>query len=268
MFKWYVELTCKDEILLAFLTTCFHEPSCTIIQNSSERYYIVVKEGEQRYLLSDFPSESTINRYYWLSSDFDSHIDPQDVLSNARQQLPLLNSIIKLKYSARIRSIKLDDVYRVDEQGRFIKETVTFSPVTGGLVTSERFLQAANAQHPNLGEAWLAIRNNPKVFEAMHYYASPFDWFNLYKVYQIIKRDVGKSEHNGTLPRGTFDRWTQNRARALDFEQSANDFNRSRYDARHSSEDSHSVPNATTMSLHEATHFVTDLLTHWLQTKI
>ncbi|HLQ28965.1 MAG TPA: hypothetical protein VK140_06985 [Ktedonobacteraceae bacterium] len=268
MFKWHVELTSRDEVLLAFLTTCLQEPSCTVVQNNSERYYIVEKEGEPRYLPSDFPSESADNRYYWLSSDFDSYTNPQDVSFYARQQLPLLNSILKLKYSARIRSIKIDDVYRVDEQGRFIKETATFPPVTGGLVTSEQFLQAANAQHPNIVEAWLATRNNPKVFEAMRYYASPFDWFNLYKVYQIIKRDVGKSEHNGSLPRGTFNRWTQNRTRALDFDQSANDFNRSRYNARHSSEDSHYVPGATTMSLHEATQFVTDLLKQWLQTKI
>jgi hypothetical protein len=267
MFKWHVELISKNEVLLAFLTTCIQESSFTVIQKSSERFYILHRDGECLYLPSDFPSQNRINRYYWLSSDFDLLTDPQDVLSYASQQLPLLNSIIKLKYGTRMRTIKIDDIYRIDEQDRLIKETATMQMTSGGLVTSESFLQSANSQHPNILEAWFAIKNNPKVYEVMRYYSNNLDWFNLYKVYQIIKRDVGKSEHNGTLPRGTFARWTHNRARALDFEQSANDFNRSNFDARHSSEDSHFVPQATTMSLQEATKFVTSLLIQWLQTK-
>jgi len=97
MFQWYVQLSCKDEVLVAFLTTRLQDPYYTVIQCNNERFYVVEKEGEPRYLPSDFQSESKVNRYYWLSSDFELRTNPQDVHLYASQQLPFLNSIIRLK---------------------------------------------------------------------------------------------------------------------------------------------------------------------------
>jgi hypothetical protein len=71
MSEWYVELTCKDTLLLAFLTTCLHEPSCTVIEKNSKRFYAIETDGQFPYRTSDPPTASEDNRYYWLSSDFE-----------------------------------------------------------------------------------------------------------------------------------------------------------------------------------------------------
>src|SRR5438270_924933 len=118
MLQWHVELTSKDTILLAFLTTCLQEPFCRVIEKNSKRFYILERDGQLLYRTSDPPTASEDNRYYWLSTDFDQYTNPQDVWMYASQQVPLLNSIAKLKYGDYISSINSADVYYADEQDR------------------------------------------------------------------------------------------------------------------------------------------------------
>jgi hypothetical protein len=257
MSQWYVELTSRDKVLLAFLTTCLQEPSYTIIETNSERFYIIDKEGQRLYRSSDLPTESEDNRYYWLSSDFDQYTDPQDVLMKAWQQLPLLNSIIKLKYGVYVSFIDVVDVYRADEHCRFIKETATVPPLSGRRVTSENLLQAENAQYPNIAALWRVERTYPEVERTMRYYAQRYDWMSLRKVYEEIKGDVAAL---------TFDQWTQ--SWRDNFRESANNAHLSSDDALHSLAASHLVPSGvTTMSLREANECISNLLIQWLQTK-
>ncbi len=121
------------------------------------------KEGEQCYLPSDPALETEKIRYYWLSSDFDKWTNREDVLSFTEQQLPLLNSILKVKYGRRIGLIEIGNLYRADEQGRLILEIVKFPPVAGRRVTSENLLQEANMQDPNITDLVLKAKTNPLV---------------------------------------------------------------------------------------------------------
>src|SRR5206468_837779 len=117
------------------------------------------------------------------STDFDQYTDAQDVLMHAQQQVPLLNSILRLKYGVRISSLSVDDVYCVDEQDRLIKETALFPPITGRRVTSEGILQAANEQHPSITAIWLASRRSePLIKEVLYFYAKQPSWSSLYNV--------------------------------------------------------------------------------------
>jgi|SRR5450755_399310 hypothetical protein len=261
MSQWHVELTSKDTILLTFLTTCLQEPSCTVLQKSSERFYVLDRDGQRLYRSSDLPEARKDTYYYWLSSDFDHYTDPQDVLMHAQQQVPLLNSILRLKFGVRISSLNVNDVYRPDEQDRLMKETMLFPPLIGRRVTSESLLQTINAQHPSIAELWQAEHKYPAVEEAMQHFANQWNWFNLYKAYEVIKKETRRLENSGKMKRGTFDTtWTG--GRWLDFEESANK-------ERHSSLGYQPRQNATFayMSLNEATAFVTHLFFQWLQTK-
>ncbi len=133
-----------------------------------------------------YQKQERTNTYYWLSTNFEQYTNVQDVLRDAQQQVPLLNSILRLKYGVRISSLNVDDVYRVDEQDRLIKETALFPPITGRRATSESLLQTINAQHPNIAALWHVVQKYPEVEEAMQHFANQWNWFNLYKAYEVI----------------------------------------------------------------------------------
>lgn len=259
MSQWHVELTSKDTILLAFLTTCLQEPSCTVIEKISERYYVLEQDVQHLYRSSDLPEARKDNHYYWLSTDFDKYTNAQDVLMYAQQQVPLLNSILRLKYGIHISSLNVDDVYRVDEQDRLVKETALFPPLTGRRVTSESLLQAANEQHPSITAIWLATRRRePLIKEVLYFYAKQPSWSSLYNVYKLIESDT---EEN------TFKDKTKGWGKR--FTQTANNFNASKFDARHPSVEATELsPRFKAMSLHEALNHISSLLTQWLQTNL
>lgn len=260
MLQWHVELTCKDAILLDFLTTSLHEPSSTVIEKNSERFYVIELDGQHLYRSSDLPEARMNKHYYWLSADFEQHTSAQDVLMYAQQQAPLLNSILRFKYGIRISFLNVEDVYRVDEQDRLVKETRLFSPVTGRRVTSQSLLETINAQQPNIAGLWHMAHKYPEVEEVMQHFANQWNWFNLYKAYEVIMKETRRLEEDRKINKSTFDRWTG--GRSLDFEQSA-------HKERHSSRGYHPKRNVKIvyMSLNEATEFVTRLFFQWLQTK-
>ncbi len=172
----------------------------------------------------------------------------------------IIKNILRLKYGVRISSLNVDDVYRVDEQDRLIKETALFPPITGRRATSESLLQTINAQHPNIAALWHVVQKYPEVEEAMQHFANQWNWFNLYKAYEVIMVETLRLEGTRKIKPGTFKTWT--RGRSLDFEQSA-------HKERHSSPGYHPKRNVKIvyMSLNEATEFLTHLFFQWLQTK-
>src|SRR6266699_946293 len=259
MTQWHVEVICKDAILLAFLTTCLQEPSCTVVEKNSERFYILEQGCQPLYRSSDLPEAKQDKHYYWLSTDYDEYTDAQDVLRDAQLQIPFLNSILRLKYGIRISAIQTGNVYRA-EQDRLIKETALFPPITGRRATSVSLLQTINAQHPNMAALWQAAQKYPEVEESMQHFANQWNWFNLYKAYEVIMKETRRLEVDQKIKKGTFDKWT--RGRSLDFEQSA-------HKERHSSLGYRPKRNVKIvyMSLSEATEFVTHLFFEWLQTK-
>jgi len=261
MLLWYVELTCKDAILLDFLTTSLQEPSCTILENNSERFYVIERDGQHLYRSSDLPETSRNKHYYWLSADFEQYTNAQDVLMYAQQQAPLLNSILRLKYGIRISSLNVEDVYRVDGQDRLVKETALFPLATGRRVTSTSLLETINAQQPNIAGLWHMAQKYPEVEEVMQHFANQWNWFNLYKAYEVIKKETRRLENSQKMKRGTFDKaWTG--GRWVDFEESA-------HKERHSTLGYHPRQGVKIgyMSLNEATAFVTHLFLQWVQTK-
>src|SRR5436305_1195483 len=96
MTQWYVQLVSTDDTLLTFLTTCMQDPSCTIIKED--------------------------DKYFWLSTDFDSLTPDWRVRQYAKEQLPLLNSIVRLKFNRDISWIRVDDIYRRDDKGHLVRD--------------------------------------------------------------------------------------------------------------------------------------------------
>jgi hypothetical protein len=248
MTQWHVELTCKEPKLLAFLSSVFQEPSCTVIARETD-FYTSNADSEPEL------AEEKTSGYFLLSTDFESCTKVIEVLQRAENILPLLNGILKLKYVGYLTAVQLGGVYRLDIAGRMIKKP-------GLVVTLTRYpkqktLQSANTRPPTLVDLWQVAWNNREVAEAMHHFANQRSWFNLYKVYEVIEHDIGKD---------TLVEWTHDRIH--DFIYSANNAHASGYNARHFS-GKYPKPSAkrTPMTLNDATYFIAALLSRWIQTK-
>lgn len=247
MTQWYVQLTCNDTTLLDFLTTCLQDPFCTVLKED--------------------------DKYFWLSSDFDSFSADWEARQYARSQLPLLNSVLHLKFHKYINWLQVDDVYHRDDKGNLIRDHA-FADAIGHTQPDESALQKANADHPNISETLLMSRSSALIEEALRHFATPHNWYSLYKVYEIIKKDTETREYNGKLASDTFNSWAQGkvigskRVSPYDFEQSAHSYHWSKYGARHSSKGSF-APTPTRpvnpLSLEEGIEYITYLFMRWLQ---
>ena len=235
MAQWGVELASNDPALLSFLAKYGKELSWSVVE----------VEG----------------KYYLLSTNFQGLTSPEDVSQNADNLLFLLNGIVKLKFKYAHLN-RAASVVSFDDHGHIIRTTTPRDvPTRINVSAGEPYFQNAEAQHLSSMDIWLRAQNNSTVEEALQYYSNQHNWFNLYKVYETIKKDTTRLEEKRAIPRGSFDKWT--RGRKVDFEYSANK-------ARHSSLGYH-PPKAGVrivyMSLQEADEFVMDIFFLWLQSK-
>jgi hypothetical protein len=246
MSQWHVELVCESQELLAFLSTALQEPVCTVKAGSTDSY-ICYPDDEPRL------AARKASGYYLLSSEFESLTDAGEIRHRAIEMLPLLNALVKLKISAFALPLAIDGVYRLDAKGQFIWE---LGSVTVKISTHANMDQNATGQALNFTQIWQLAQKHAAVDEALRHLVNETNWFNLYKVYEIIKHDVGKK---------TLATWTQ--GENDDFTYSANNGHASRYAARHASLKYGPSKKRKTMSLAEAAAFITHVFLQWLQTK-
>src|SRR2546421_1139589 len=109
--RWYVEIFVGQDIkhigepfvrkesqeVLTFLTTCLTEPSFTIIKDD--------------------------NYHFWISSDFDTLNNEEEVYQYAQNQLPFLNGIMQIKFATNICTIQVGDIYHPDNDGLLTRNT-------------------------------------------------------------------------------------------------------------------------------------------------
>lgn len=246
MSQWHVGLLCRREVLLDFLTASLQEPLCTIITGSTDCYYI--NPGAEPALAAKKTSG-----YYLLSSEFASITEAREVRSRATTLLPFLNALVKLKIGTYTTPIEVDEVFRLDSDGRMIWETATVIATFSGI---ESKLQKVSGQLLNFKEIWLLAQKNPEVYEVLNYLVNETNWFNLYKVYEVIEHDVGKK---------TLDTWTK--GMYGEFKYSANNAHASGLTARHSSMKFPPSSKRKAMSLEEGAEFISNLSLQWFQTK-
>jgi hypothetical protein len=234
MAQWGIELTSNDTALLSFLVQYRKEPSWSVVEFGG--------------------------KYYLLSSSFQGLTSPDEVRQKADNLLFPLNGIMILKFKYAHLD-KAGNVIYLDDNGQLIQTTKSIN-MSGRINVSAgvTYYQSTDAQQLSSMDIWLKAQSNPTVWEALQHYANPHNWFNLYKVYEVIKKDTTRLERNRTISRGTFDKLAG--GRRFDFEESANK-------ERHSSLGYHPKPGITItyMSLQEAEEFVRGLLLLWLQSK-
>jgi hypothetical protein len=227
--KCGIELTSNDPALLSFLVRYPANPSWSVIEVES--------------------------KHYLISPNFQGLTSPQEIWQAADNLLFVLNGIMKLKF----KSVSLErgsTVAYFDENNQIISRTGTRSiPMRVSLSAGESYYQDADAQQTSVIDIWQKAQNNDAVLEALQHYSNQLNWFNLYKVYEVIEHDVGKI---------TLDTWSKGRNE--DFTYSANNAHASGFAARHSSVKFSPSSKRKAMSLQEGAEFISALLSQWLQT--
>jgi len=196
-------------------------------------------------------------KYVLKSSNFDQLKNAADVRKRAKEILSLLNGTAKLALGTQ-QKLTIDAVVEIRDDGK--KTTVLFlsDTVPGGSSTSTS-VKTSNGNVQEIHPAdpipvWIKTAQINKtvatVFRLIG--ASALNWIDLYKVYEIIKSDVGgkdKIADNG---------WATKRQINL--------FKRTAQAYRHGK--LKGTPPKKPMTLSEAESFVKKILRKWLQTKL
>ncbi|MBE0415062.1 MAG: hypothetical protein IBX36_00770 [Dehalococcoidia bacterium] len=233
--------------------------------------WLVRLKGE-KFDLEDLPrllhspelAVSEENGFYYLqSSEFESLTSSDEVRKRGIDLIDKLNGAAKL-YRGNFQDVSEDGITHVEDDGRCHRYVYLEGTVTGrgklranATVISPDGTEKKVDQPTNL-ETWIGIANKYKpVADALHFFRQ-HSWVNLYKVYEIIRDDVGGenaiiAQHRvskGKLKR--FKQTAQSRAALGDY-------------ARHASKKY--KPPAQLMSLSEAKSMIKDILINWMQTK-
>jgi len=229
--KWYVKLS-GNSFDLQELSKSLNSPELCISQEN------------QKYVLK--------------SSNFDQLENAADVRKRAEEILSLLNGTAKLALGTQ-QKLTIDAVVEMRDDGkkvtvRFLSDTVYGrSSISTSVKTSNGNVQEIHPADPipNWIRTARTDKNVAEIFRVLG--TSVLDWINLYRVYEIIKSDVGgkdKIADNGWATKGQIDL-----------------FKRTAQAYRHGKLKGYTPPKKP-MTLSEAESFVKKILRKWLQPKL
>jgi hypothetical protein len=210
----------------------------------------VVQENEQYFLRGD---------------DFEVYTEAHDVLVYAESLLPLINGVAKVHFGDA-DPVKLGNVSRIYPDGH--RDVFAFMSATAGgrarvfaalTVTTRNGEVVAPVPGTTIGSRLEVARRCPEVSLALRFFASSPNWFDLYKVSELIEQDVGNVR--GIVGKG----WC-NKADFDHFTASANNYHATGSSARHARLDWRPM-NRPAMTLQEAEDFIRGLLDNWIRLK-
>ncbi len=231
--------------------------------------WLVRLKGE-KFDLEDFPSllrspEHTViegnGSYYLKSSDFDSLSSADEVRERGIAIIDMLNGAMKL-HIHDFRGVFEDGVTLIKEEGSrhhyvYLGGSIAARVKVSATVTTSKGTQQIGPQ-PSGVESWLSLAKGDKaVADALHFFREN-TWISLYKVYEIIRDDVGGEEAITTKGWATkkrlkrFTRTAQSRAALGDY-------------ARHASKKY--TPPAQPMPIPEAESLIRGILLSWFRSK-
>lgn len=229
MVKWLVELI-GESIDLQCAYTVFHNNEPEVI-NEDGKYFLRTKE-------------------------FDGLLNAENVRNRAKEIIKFLSDTIYLQYRDS-RPIKGGQIISIDENGKrsfylFAEGEIQLRGVVSNLLNSNTTppIQENQAVH-----FYRIASDNVVVADVLAFF-SRGDWINLYKVFELIRDEVGGKEHLITK------KWV-NKKDLTRFTMTAQSRKSIGDQARHASENFPPHPNP--MSLHEARVVIGNLVDSWIK---
>jgi len=215
---------------------------------------IDLKRASEYFKTNQFSISKFDNEYFICSDKFDDTKDTNIVSKIANDFLEKVNGILKLKFQG-FDLIQLDSLFVFEDDNGISKIAamrVAFSG-RGDLTTkannTDKEIEHQNKQIEELLDDSIAT-------EIFHFYSQPTSWINLYKVYEIVRDNIGEKRIIEFLTKTELSRFTgtaQSKGQIGD-------------DARHASVkyQGHSQP----MNIEEASALIKKLITKWAESKM
>lgn len=169
MAKWLIKLK-GEEFDLKDLTSLVHSPSSAVMEENG--------------------------LYYLWSSDFDSLDSASEVRKSASTLIDVLNGAMKL-HTSGFHGISEDGVIMIEEDGRrheyvYLGGSSAARSRTRASITVTTSGDKEQVAQPTCDvESWISLAKTDKaVAGALHFFREN-TWISLYKVYEIIRRDMG-----------------------------------------------------------------------------
>ncbi len=214
--------------------------------------------------------------YYLSFVDTDDPKNTQKAKQDTDILLANINAILTLPpYSSTPNALKrANRIITIDDTGYEVGESEL--DAMGRLLLGPDF---STMDFSSLLEMEVKASKLTRIKQALWYYAGELNWFNLYDVYECIRKDIEEIEGEG---RKIPEHWlidSHGRNRLKDFTESANNANISGYAARHTYAESKAIVSINTtliklqdsgeeimpMTLDEAREFIENLMMKWLK---
>lgn len=215
---------------------------------------IDLKKASEYFKTNQF-SVSKFNDEYFICSDkFDDTKDTNIISKIANDFLEKINGILKLKFQG-FNLIELNSLFVFEDENGISKVAAMRTTMSGrGDLAAKANNTDEEIEHQIKKTEELI--NNPIASEIFHFYSQPTSWINLYKVYEIIRDNIGDKRIIEILTKTELSRFTG----TAQSKQQIGD------DARHASVKypGHSQP----MTIDEANELIKKLVTKWAELKI
>lgn len=188
------------------------------------------------------------DEYYILSDSFNDTKDTNVVSSVASSFLEKINGILKIKF-ADFRGIELDYLFVFEDENGIDKVAAMQARMEG---RGDLTVTVESDENKEIDD----VLTNSVASEIFHIYSKETSWVNLYKVYELIKDEVGPKEVEKYVTDKELSRFTgtaQSKAQIGD-------------EARHASSKYKGHPNP--MTLEEANELVKEMMVKWAESEL
>jgi len=128
-------------------------------------------------------------RYYLCNGNIDQIIDARDTVEVANKVIRILNGISNVLYPNH-HIVKAGQFIFLDQQGRkhnyLFAEPAKYRTRVRGTLTDANGAQGQNEPYSH---ELVKAASNVNVRDALYFFSEP-TWFNLYKVYEVIRADI------------------------------------------------------------------------------
>jgi len=202
------------------------------------------------------------SKYYLTSSHWESLTNTSDVYWEATKILQDISAVAMISFPGFPR-LKPDTICEVDEEGKRHNRVALSATINVGSSCSVSIeLEGGQDIIPSLEfESGRKLAEEDEIVKNVFRQITDFDhnWINLYKVYEIVKKDAGKQNNIDRIQQ-----WITKK-KISQFTHTANSQSAIGDDARHGVDEKD--PPKEPMSLSEADALIMTLLQKWLQWK-
>ena len=211
--------------------------------------------------------------YYLSFFDFEDPANTEKAEQSADVLIANINAMLTLPpFKVAHALTRTNRIITLNENGYEIGKTTLHAAGREGISPDFTIMDFSNFIEMEIKASKLS-----RIKQALRYYADGFNWFNLYDVYECIRKDCQEMMGQAIPEQWTTDAKLRNRLD--DFTESANNAYISGYAARHTDAESHEIERISAtmvrirasgkeimpMTLNEAGMFIENLLMHWLK---